>query len=111
MAAFKQDLDFCLKGSTWLQGEIVKWPNSNLECLSTANRSIIMAAIEGGVLNNEPLIKYDEYSSLSKYINVMVGVFSAGRKFGWCYDDYMLEVWGTIDPYVAAKLYFVKQVQ
>ena len=33
LAAFKQDLDFWLKGPTWLQGDSVKWPNSNLECL------------------------------------------------------------------------------
>ena len=72
---------------------------------------MIMAAMEGGVLDNLLLIEYDKYSSLSRYINVMVGVISAGRKFGCCYDDYMLEVLGTTDPYVAAKLYFVKQVQ
>ena len=41
----------------------------------------------------------------------MARVFLAGRKFGCCLDAYMLEVWGTTDPYVAAKLYFVKQVQ
>ena len=109
--AFKQHIDFWLKGPTWLQGEIVNWPNSKLECLSSANRSIVMTAIEGGIAENERLIDYKKYSSLSKYINIMAKVFLAGRKFGCCLDDYMNEVWGTTDPFVAAKLYYVKQVQ
>ena len=42
LAAFKEDLDFWLKGPTWLRGDSVKWPASNLECLSSANHNIII---------------------------------------------------------------------
>ena len=39
---FKQKLDFWLYGPDWIRSSKVVWPASELQCLSSVNKSIVM---------------------------------------------------------------------
>ena len=67
---FKQNLSFWLKGPLWLKLNPVVWPTSNLMCLNSVNKRIVLNTVICK-LNVELIVPIERYGKLSKLVSVV----------------------------------------
>ena len=67
---FKQNLSFWLQGSDWLKSIPVVWPTSDLMCLNSVNRGMVLNT-EICRVDVKPIVPFEKFGKLSKLISVV----------------------------------------
>ena len=70
LEVFKSKLEFWLKGPEWLNSVNVKWPVSELSCLNSVSKSILLNTNLVKAKGVTPLVPFDKFSKLSKLVRV-----------------------------------------
>ena len=81
---FQQNIQYWLSGPEWLNNNPVIWPTSELNCLSSKQKSFVCATYAQNATENkgiEPIVPFECYSSLNKLINVTASVFQVINVF------------------------------
>ena len=111
---FVQKLDFWLHGPDWIRSSEVCWPSSDLQCLSSLSKSIVMHTTISNARNSkkiEPIVPFDRYNKFSKLVGVTSTWINASVKLKYLKNNSMLNLWGTADPYDAAKVHLLQVMQ
>ena len=111
LESFKQNLEFWLKGPEWIRSEIVKWPTSELKCLNTNSKSIVMATQIEPIPSVPFIFSFERYSSFARLVNVATGVIKVFNKLGYIKNEKMKEFWGSDDYQQCAKTCLLKNMQ
>lgn len=111
LESFKQQLEFWLHGPEFLNMDKVKWPTSNLCCLSSDSQTIVMATQAIPVPIAPAIISLDNYSKLSIAVNVASNVIEFCSKTGGLSGERRQERWGSKDYKECGKLYLIQSVQ
>ena len=109
--SFKQQLNFWLHGPDFINSEKVKWPASNLCCLSSDSQNIVMATQAEPVPIAPAMISLDNFSKFSIAVNVAKNVIQFCSKAGGLTREKRQERWGSDDYQECAKLYIIQSVQ
>ena len=109
--SFKQQLKFWLHGPEFLNKDKVKWPTSNLCCLSSDSQTIVMATQAEPVPIPPAIISLDNVSKLSIAVNVASNVIEFCSKSGGLSGERRQERWGSKDYQECGKLYLIQSVQ
>lgn len=111
LESYKQNLDVWLKGPTWIRLPEVKWPTSDLKCLSTDSKNIVMATQVEAVPQVPCIFSVGRYSSFASLLNVASGVIKVCNKLGILKNEKMLSYWGSDNYQQCAKICLLKKVQ
>ena len=111
LESFKQQLKFWLHGPEFLNKDKVKWPTSNLCCLSSDSQTIVMATQTEPVPIAPAIISLDNVSKLSIAVNVASNVIEFCSKSGGLSGERRQERWGSKNYQECGKLYLIQSVQ
>ena len=116
LVSFKQNLDFWLKGPNWIRSEDIKWPVSELRCLSSNSQNIVMATQAEPVPTDPCIFSFGrnpsfEKLNFSKILNVAKIVLKFCNKIGVLKNEKMREFWGSEDCDQCAKVCLLKNMQ
>ena len=114
--AFKLELEFWLKGPSWARSGEIKWPTSELKCLSSSQQNIVMATQVESVPQIPLIFSFGrnpsfEKFSLSKIVNISKIVIKFCNKIGVLRNERMREFWGSEDYDQCAKICLIKNMQ
>ena len=107
---FKQNLSFWLEGPAWLKLTPVVWPTSDLMCLNSVNRGLVLNT-QICKVNVQPVVAFDRFGNLTKLVNSVSKVIDMLRLKKIVKDVHMMNWWGSIDSMQAAKIYLIKIMQ
>ena len=107
----KSKLEFWLKSPEWLNSVNVKWPVSELSCLNSVSKSILLNTNLVKVKGVTPLVPFDKFSKLSKLVRVTTLVIKALSKFKCLKSQTMKKLWGTTDISQCAKVHLIQVMQ
>ena len=107
---FKDNLLFWIKGPSWLSSDPVVWPTSDLMCLSSENKSVVLNTMISKV-NVEPIISFKRYGKLTKLVSIVSKVIDLLRWKKVIKDIHMMRWWGTTDSLQGAKMNLIKIMQ
>lgn len=70
---FKAQFDFWVSGPSWLSGNQINWPASELNCLSADNRMVVLSNVIQCVesVNERDMFGLRRYASLAKLMRVV----------------------------------------
>ena len=106
---FKQNLKFWYSGPDWLNSQNVIWPNSDLNCLSSKQKSFVFNTVLGNKCEEvAPIVPFDRYSKLSTLFAVSSKVIEALLNFKVLKDEVMINLWNTTDIYKQLKCIYYK---
>ena len=113
---FKKNLKFWLHGPEWLSSVNVVWPSSELNCLSSASKSIVLhTCIQNVDRTIRPIVPFDNYANFDKLVNVTARMIEAVSCFKFtnkvCQADTLFKLWGTNDFHQCAKLHLFSTMQ
>ena len=108
---FKSKLEFWLKGPEWLNSVNIKWPVSELSCLNSVSKSILLNTNLVKVKGVTPLVPFEKFSKLSKLVRVTSLVIKALSKFKCLNNQVMNKLWGTTDISQCAKVHLIQVMQ
>ena len=111
LESYKQNLDFWLRGPLWIRSEEVKWPTSELKCLSTNSQNIVMATQLEPVPPNSFIFSFERYASFAKILGVATRVIKILNKCGVLKKEKMRKFWGSEDYQECAKICLLKNMQ
>ena len=116
LESFKQNLDFWLKGPTWIRSEEISWPSSELKCLSANSQNILMATQAEPASQVSAIFSFGrnpnfERFSLNKIVNISKLVIKFCNKIGALKNEKMREIWGSDDYGQCAKMCLLKTMQ
>ena len=112
MDKFKQNLAFWISGPEFLCKNPIVWPMSDLNCLSSRSKNIVMhSTISSNTVKVEPIVPFDAYSNLNKLIGVTSKVFQI--KNNWFKRMAKNGLWDGIlkDPNKSARQHLLKIMQ
>ena len=72
---FKQKLDYWIHGPEWIQTTELVWPSSELNCLSAANKNVILNTLISESRNLQSIVPFDRYSKFNKLVGVTAKMF------------------------------------
>ncbi|CAL4085627.1 unnamed protein product [Meganyctiphanes norvegica] len=105
-------MKFWLQGPEWLSSNNVVWPTSDLLCLNSVNKSIVLNTEIGSIAKEIlPLVSFEKYSKFSKLVGVTAKVIEALNKFKVLKSNKMQKLWDTTDPHQCAKIHVLKVMQ
>ena len=108
---FRNKLQFWLKGPEWLSSDNVEWPSSDLSCLNSVSKSIVLNTDLVKVKGVTPIVPFDKFSKLSKLVRVTSLVIEALSKFKCLKQQTMNKLWGTTDISQFAKIHLMQVMQ
>ena len=100
--AFKLNLEFWLKGPSWVRSSRdINWPSSELKCLSSNSQNIVMATQVDPVPQVPAIFSFRrnpsfEGFSLNKVVNISKLVIKFCNKIGVLKNERMKEFWGQV---------------
>ncbi|CAL4117170.1 unnamed protein product, partial [Meganyctiphanes norvegica] len=112
LETFTKRMKFWLQGPEWLSSNNVVWPTSDLLCLNSVNKSIVLNTEIGSIAKEIlPLVSFEKYSKFSKLVGVTAKVIEALNKFKVLKSNKMQKLWDTTDPHQCAKIHVLKVMQ
>ena len=113
---FKKNFKFWLHGPEWLSSVNVIWPSSELNCLTSASKSIVLHTHIGNVDRTIcPIVPFENYGKFNKLVSVTARVLEAISYFKFktkvCKEDIFTKLWGTNDFHQCAKLHLFSTMQ
>ena len=111
LESFKQNLDFWLYGPKWLQTTNIVWPTNDLNCLTEANKSIVLNTCVKQSKVIQPIVPFEKYSKFNKLVGVTAKMLEGLGKFKLLRDSTMLNLWNDTDPHQCAKIYLLRIMQ
>ena len=108
---FKQNLEFWIYGPEWIQSNNIVWPSYELNCLTEANKSMVLSTCINKTKFCQPIVAFNRYSKFNKLIGVTAKILEGLSKFNVLKDNLMLKLWGNSDPHQCAKIYLFRFMQ
>ena len=113
---FKKNLKFWLHGPEWLSSVNVVWPSSELNCLSSASKSIVLhTCIRNVDRTIRPIVPFENYAKFNKLVSVTARMIKAVSCFKFknkvCKEDTLSKLWGTNDFHQCAKIHLFSTMQ
>ena len=116
---FKKQFDFWIYGPDWIRKEVVVWPVSDLSCLSSASKSIVLATIVDKdslvvgplVPPIGPLVPFEKFEKYNLLLTVTSVVMQACVKFKCINEETMTRWWGSTDYLHCSRVHLLQIMQ
>ena len=107
---FLKNFQFWVKGPDWISTNKVVWPSNELNCLSSANKSIVMnTCVKSSDKTILPLIPFDKLPKLGLLISATARIIEAACKFRK--SNLQVKLWGSEDFKQCAKIHLFQVMQ
>ena len=119
LESLKKNFEFWVRGPKWLSQSTIVWPYSDLNCLSKASKSVVLATIVDDVSHKVgplvppigPLVPFEKFIKYNQLLAVTSLVMQACVKFKYLSEEKMTTWWGSTDYLHCSRIHLLQIMQ